>query len=1296
MSHTSGVAVADFDQDQDLDVFIVAKKDFDAADPISASRLWQNNNDGTFTDITQAAGLGGVYDFDQSDLGWEYGVKLGASWGDYDNDGFPDLFLTNYQHNQLFHNEGDGTFAEVSAQAGIQSQDSCYYTSALWWDFDQDGYLDLYVSKWGFCAANKLYHNQGDGSFVEIAVRAGIEGGQSKTWMAIPIDANHDGKWDLYLANDFAPNELFIQDSTLAFSEAALNYGLNQTGNDMGISTGDYNNDGLLDLFISNIAENRLLEQAEDHTFSNRAAERGVLNTYWAWDTRFGDFDLDGDADLFVANGYQNDALFFPLLKTNFLFQNQLQSGQANFSDWSQAAGIKEHSNSMSSECFDYDNDGDLDILISNMNDAPFLYDNKSIDGEPAASWAKIKLVGTLSNRDGLGAKLMIYSEGEAQYQLYHGAGLLGQSLQPVHFGLAQANKIDSIVIVWPNQLRECFYDLAVNHTIEVIENQGINILDIKGQKIKGCTDPQSCTYNPAAIINDGSCQYLPSFEIMGPTEAHYLAQSTYTYPAKEGSTCHWEVEHGEILSGQGTAQIVLKWHLADSAYVSVTESQDCSSKSVHLGVNLSSDQNQQEFSVARLWNEALLAAIRKDYARPTVHARNLFHTSIVMYDAWAVYDSVALTYLLGQSQAGFQSRYQGFTPQEPIAEARRKSVSYAAYRLLTHRFQNSPGHEVSQAIFDMLMKDLGYEIDHYSIDYQTGDASALGNFIASEMIAFGLQDGAREASGYDNAFYQAANPPLVLPSSGNASILNPNHWQPLALGTFIDQSGNLIPGSTPDFLSPEWGTVVPFALKSEDRHFYTRAGHQYAVYHDPGNPPYLNLQQTNLSHEAYQWGFSLVSLWGSHLAPDDSVIWDISPAAIGNISLADLPQAYSDYPDFYKFETGGDRGEGRAINPKTQQAYQPQWVPRGDYTRVLAEFWADGPDSETPPGHWFVLLNRVNDHPLSNRQLNGKGRTLTPLEWEVKSYFVLGGAMHDAAIAAWSIKGWYDYIRPISAIRFMAEQGQSSDPSLPNYSPQGLPLLDGYVELVASGDPLAGENGENLDQVKLFTWRGHDYINDPATDQAGVGWILAKDWMPYQRPSFVTPPFAGFVSGHSTFSRAAAEVMGLLTGDEFFPGGLGEFIARKNEFLVFEEGPSQDVVLQWATYRDASDQCSLSRIWGGIHPPADDLPGRRIGATIGQSAYEFALPYFEGSVPLQAKELNPHPNPISGHEWLYIPNTRAEQGFRLMDLQGRQMPIERIEYQQEIRTTALLLGELSPGIYLLNTETQSWKILIK
>ncbi len=619
----------------------------------------------------------------------------------------------------------------------------------------------------------------------------------------------------------------------------------------------------------------------------------------------------------------------------------------------------------------------------------------------------------------------------------------------------------------------------------------------------------------------------------------------------------------------------------------------------------ISNDLTAQEHSTARRWNDALLEAIRGDFARPTVHARNLFHTSIALYDSWAIYDDKAKTYLLGKTVNGFECPFDGII--DPIDKARAidETMSYAAYRLLRHRFQNSPSAAQTIQRLNQLMIDLGHDAGYSSINYSGGSPAALGNYIGQCLIEFGFQDGSNEMIQYQNAYYLPSNPSLIIDNPGNDRMVDPNRWQPLTLEVFIDQGGNPIPGSTPEFLSPEWGQVSPFALKEEDREIYQRDGGEYWVYHNPGAPPYLG---GNLSEE-YKWGFALVSAWSSHLDPNDGVMWDISPASIGNIQQ--LPETIEELRDFYDFENGGDPSKGHTLNPYTGQPYVPQMVPRGDYARILAEFWADGPDSETPPGHWFTILNYVNDHPLFEKRYRGQGEILDDLEWDVKAYLMMGGAMHDAAITAWGIKGWYDYPRPVSTIRYMADQGQSSDSNLPNYNPAGLPLVEGYIELVQAGDPLAGSNGEHINKVKVYAWKGPNYINNPDTDVAGVDWILAENWWPYQRPSFVTPPFAGYVSGHSTYSRAAAEILTKLTGDPFFPGGIGEFVARRNEFLVFEDGPSQDITLQWATYRDASDQTSLSRIWGGIHPPVDDIPGRKIGMQIAEDAFALAEAYF-------------------------------------------------------------------------------------
>jgi hypothetical protein len=617
--------------------------------------------------------------------------------------------------------------------------------------------------------------------------------------------------------------------------------------------------------------------------------------------------------------------------------------------------------------------------------------------------------------------------------------------------------------------------------------------------------------------------------------------------------------------------------------------------------------------SVARLWNEALLEAISRDFARPTVHARNLFHTSVAMYDAWAAYDEVAAPYLLGRTVGGIHTPFDGVLIPGDVHSAREEAISYAAYRVLKHRFEFSPGSAVSLPMFDSLMVILGYDTSAVSTDYTSGSPASLGNYIARSVIEYGLEDGSNEQFDYNNLYYLPVNVPLDPVAPGNPNISDPNRWQPLEFGSFIDQGGNPVPFAVPPFLGAEWGNVIPFALTDDVAVEYVRNGHTYRVYHDPGPPPYLDTTAVGGISEEYKWSFVLVSIWHSHHDPNDGVMWDISPASLGNVP--GLPQTFEEHRDFYNFIDGGDTGTGHDINPATGEPYEQNIVSRGDYTRVLAEYWADGPRSATPPGHWYILLNYISDHPLFEKRYMGTGEILDDLEWDVKTYFALGGTMHDAAVAAWSVKGWYDYVRPISAIRAMAEMGQSSDSDLPRYHPGGIILVDGYVELVGEGDPLAGEENENMGKIKLYTWRGHDHIEDPDSVSAGVGWILAENWWPFQLPTFVTPPFAGYVSGHSTYSRAAAEVMILLTGDEFFPGGLAEFHAPMNQYLEVENGPAADITLQWATFRDASDQTSLSRIWGGLHPPIDDIDGRMIGMKVGPDAFYHADKYFRGQV---------------------------------------------------------------------------------
>lgn len=609
--------------------------------------------------------------------------------------------------------------------------------------------------------------------------------------------------------------------------------------------------------------------------------------------------------------------------------------------------------------------------------------------------------------------------------------------------------------------------------------------------------------------------------------------------------------------------------------------------------------------TVARQWNEALLGAIRGDFARPTVHARNLFHSSVAMYDAFAIYHGEDNPVFLGNTWRGYECPLDTAVLDMPADSALRyaaidEAMSFAVYRLLTHRFSNSPGSAAALASFDDLMLELGYDASFQSQDVAEGPA-ALGNYLGEQLIQFGLQDGSNEQQDYANQNYVALNPDLELAGSGNPDLIDPNAWQPLAIPVFVDQSGNVL-SETPDFQGAEWGSVASFALEDSSRTLVERDGVDWPLYLDCGTPPLFGEGEAiGDIADPYAWGFSLVALWSAHLHPSDGVMLDIGPNNLGNLNSTG-PGSFSDMDTFYNWTEGGDFSEGHEVNPVTGEAYAPNLVPRGDYSRVLAEFWADGPDSETPPGHWFVLLNGVMQHPDFTSQWLGEGASLDALQYTVRAYLTLGGAMHDAAIAAWSHKGLYDYIRPVSAIRYMASLGQRSDSTLASYHPGGMPLLAGRIELIEAGDPLA--SGGNEGKIKVWAWQGPDAIISPTWDEAEVGWILAEEWWPYQRPSFVTPPFAGYVSGHSTFSRAAAEVLTAITGNPFFPGGMGEYEVLQNQFLVFEDGPSQSFNLQWATYRDASDQCSLSRIWGGIHPPADDFPGRQLGVEIA----EFAL----------------------------------------------------------------------------------------
>lgn len=576
------------------------------------------------------------------------------------------------------------------------------------------------------------------------------------------------------------------------------------------------------------------------------------------------------------------------------------------------------------------------------------------------------------------------------------------------------------------------------------------------------------------------------------------------------------------------------------------------------------------EWSVARHWNEALLAAIARDLPAPTVHSRNLFHLSVAMWDAWAAYDPSAAAYLVDEEHEA-----------RDVEAARAEAMSYAAHRVLEARYLDSIGASDSIPQFDRLLEELCYSREVTTTD---GDSpAALGNRIAAAVLASGAEDHSNEEDGYAPVGYEPINPPLVV-DDHVIEMTDPDRWQPLQLAEMMSQNGIWIESGVQEFIGPHWGHVSGFALPA--------AGAD-GLPLDPGPPPRFADPATRA---AFVEAAVEVIRYTSWLDPDDGETIDISPGARGANPL------------------DGYDGPGHDRNPVTGAPYEPNLVSRADFARALTEYWADGPRSETPPGHWNTIANEVSDTLDPDLRLGGVGDPLDRLEWDVKLYLALNGANHDAAIAAWGAKGHYDYARPISMIWYLGSLGQSSDPDAPSFHPDGLPLEEGLIELVTEESTAPGERHEHLagreGELAIRAWSGSP--DDREHEVGGVSWVAPTEWIPYQLPTFVTPSFAGYVSGHSTFSRASAEVLTAMTGDAFFPGGLRSWTM---DHLEVEAGPSEPVTLQAATYQDAADQAGLSRLLGGIHVRADDLAGRALGERIGRACWDKARSYF-GDVP--------------------------------------------------------------------------------
>ncbi|PAP78021.1 FG-GAP-like repeat-containing protein [Rubrivirga marina] len=482
LSNTNGVAIADYDRDGDLDLYLVARRAYDPANVLTWSRLYENDGTGTFEDVTLSAGidveLGATPGADTRNFGYQYV----AAWGDYDNDGWPDLFLGHLGPDQLFHNNGDGTFSDVTAEAGVSGAEAgggYVSASGLWFDYDQDGDLDLYVGSWWDYGpdrdlSNRLYSNDGDGTFTDVSEASGLADPDA-TWMALPFDANADGLTDLYLSTDIDTttgvgiNRLYVNEGDRTFREATAEFGLEDENYGMGLALADPDRNGLLDLYLTNVAtptreqRNPLWLQTAPGQFEDVAEAVGVDIADWGWGTEFFDMENDGDEDLLVVTG-----LFDPDY-TNHMFRNDLESGSFSFTRVSAAVGLDADQAARGVAVFDADGDGDQDVVVSNVFRAPYLYENTLPQGE----WLDVELEGTASNGDGLGATVTAWVDGVPHTRLHHGAQYLAQNLTPVHLGLGTAATVDSLVVAWPSGQTDRLLGLATGQRIRVKEGEG-------------------------------------------------------------------------------------------------------------------------------------------------------------------------------------------------------------------------------------------------------------------------------------------------------------------------------------------------------------------------------------------------------------------------------------------------------------------------------------------------------------------------------------------------------------------------------------------------------------------------------------------------------------------------------------------------------------------------------------------------------------------------------------------------------------------------------------------------------
>lgn len=504
----SGIAFFDYDQDGWLDIYLTNGTRLNTTWPpgqAPTTQLYHNNRDGTFTDVTAKSGLGRT--------GWQTGVCV----GDYDNDGWDDLFCSFWGHNVLFHNNGDGTFTDVTKQTGLWKDAAHWGSGCTWIDYDRDGFLDLFVANYiefdpfmadalrgeSVCrfmgkpvmcgprglppGTNILYHNNGDGTFSDVSEKSGIlKPGPRYSITAVSYDFDNDGWPDIYVAVDSEPSILFHNNRDGTFTDIALAAGCaySQEGNEqagMGVGVGDYDCDGWFDIFKTNFSADtsNLYRNNGNGTFTEVTFEAGVgLDLQDVkWGCGFIDYDNDGWLDILQVNGHvypgvDRDNIGQTFMEPRIVYRNL---GNGKFRDVSKdmGPGISARHSSRGCAFGDYDNDGDIDVLVNNMNEIPSLLRN---EGGNRNNWIKLKLIGTKCNRTAIGARARVVTGKHLQIDEVHsGTSVMSQSDLRLHFGVGQAQKIDRLEVKWPTtQKVEIFTDLPPNQILVIKEGSGI------------------------------------------------------------------------------------------------------------------------------------------------------------------------------------------------------------------------------------------------------------------------------------------------------------------------------------------------------------------------------------------------------------------------------------------------------------------------------------------------------------------------------------------------------------------------------------------------------------------------------------------------------------------------------------------------------------------------------------------------------------------------------------------------------------------------------------------------------